>query len=332
MAHVCVSPDRGPSLETGASALAGEPGPGELRIRIASALISGLERAVAGGFGSHAGGLGHAGVGVVEAVGDAADAEWVGRRVLPAPVGWCGECTWCRGGLREHCETRTILGVRGDRGTIGATLTVPVRAVHPVPDDVTDEAAVFAPLLASALQVRRQVSIPGKPYVTVLGDGPLGLLAAQVLMPMNASVRVLGRYSEKLARCERWGIRHRHVDDVGRRGDQDIVVDCTGRSEGIELAAQLVRPRGTVILKSLVGPGGRLVPGADLDPLVMSEVSVVGSWFGPIGDALRLLAVGGVQTSELLDRRVRLDDATGQLAGPRSGGRLATLVDCSTAR
>jgi len=170
------------------------------------------------------------------------------------------------------------------------------------------------------------LTIEGKPYITVLGDGPLGLLMVQVMAKLNASVRLVGRYSEKLAVCEKWGIKHRHVDDVGRRADQDIVVDCTGSPAGLELAMQLVRPRGVVVLKTLVERDARAAHGVDLTPLVLKEIELIGSFTGPLKEALTLIERDEVDVVSLISRRMRLDDGAELLSAAGQPGVIKVLV------
>src|SRR5690606_629572 len=161
----------------------------------------------------------------------------------------------------------------------------------------------FAEPLAAALHAARQLHLEGRPYITVLGDGRLGLLCAQAMAQLNASVRVVGRHPEKMNLCEKWGIRHRHVDDVGRRQDQDVVVDCTGSPTGLDLALQLVKPRGRILLKTTVAPTSRLV---DLSPIVINEIEVIGSRCGSIPDAIEALAAKRIDVVSLISRRYRL--------------------------
>src|SRR5690606_18029360 len=138
----------------------------------------------------------------------------------------------------------------------------------------------------------------------------LGLIAAQVLARRNTAVRLIGRHTEKLAICEKWGIKHRHADDVGLRADQDIVIDCTGTASGFELALRLVRPRGTIIAKSFgAGPADAI----DAAPIVAKEVTVLGSFAGPVDEALSLLAAGEVDVVSLISRRMSLADGAALL-------------------
>jgi threonine dehydrogenase-like Zn-dependent dehydrogenase len=205
---------------------------------------------------------------------------------------------------------------------------LPVQNLIRVPDDLDDDHAVFANLVAGAMQSVRQLTIEGKPYITVLGDGPLGLIMVQLMVRLNASVRLIGRYSEKLALCEKWKIKHRHVDDIGRRADQDVVVDCTGSPAGLELAMQLVRPRGTILVKTMLGPESRLSPGIDLTPLVRHELQLVGSFLGPTSEALRALARRELDVVSLIGRRMKLDDGPELLTAATSPGARRVIVAC----
>src|SRR5690606_1554719 len=159
----------------------------------------------------------------------------------------------------------------------------------------------------AAYQILRQITIEGRPFITVLGDGRLGLLCAQVMSQLNATVRCVGKHPEKLALCEKWGVKHRLLDDVGLRQDQDIVVDCTGSPDGLGIAMQMVRPRGRIVLKTTVASDGKL-PGVDLSPLVINEIQLTGSRCGPFSEALSALAAEKIDVLSLISRRMRLSD------------------------
>ena len=187
--------------------------------------------------------------------------------------------------------------------------------------------AVFAPgrysWVAAAVNVMQRLRIEARPYITVLGDGRLGLLTAQVLARLNASVRVLGKHAAKLELCERWGIRHRLVDDVTPRADQDVVVDCTGSTTGLVMAMRLVRPRGTIVLKTTVADQ----QGVDLSPIVIHEIDVVGSRCGPFPDALSLLADEAIEVIGLISRRVRLEDGVEGLRAAAQADVIKVLIE-----
>jgi len=303
------------------------PQAGEALLRIRRAAVSTLDVELCRGLFGFTGTLGHEFVAVVESIADGERPELIGRRVVGSIAAVCGRCDMCLAGLSTHCRHKTVAGIQGRDGCLADWMVLPAHNLFPVPDEVDDDHAVFAESLAAAIQSARQLTIEGKPYITVLGDGPLGLLMVQVMAKLNASVRLIGRYSEKLALCEKWGIKHRHVDDIGRRADQDIVVDCTGCPTGLELALQLVRPRGTIVLKTLYAASEGRPHGVDLSPVVRKELTMVGSRAGPMSEALMTIRHGAVDVVSLIGKRMTLNDGPGILHTAAQPGMLKVLVE-----
>lgn len=314
------------------------PAPGEALIRVTRAAIGSPDRAVVAGRVPHLGVLGHAFVGVVERVAPTRPehARWEGRRVVGGINLPCGRCERCRAGLSTHCPTRAVLGLRAKDGCFAERLTLPIANLVEVPKTVDDDAATFAEPLAAVLHAAHLTRIEGKPYVTVLGDGPIGLLAAQVMTRLNASVRLLGTHPAKFSLCEKWGIKHRHEREVGRRQDQDVVIDCTGSPSGLELAMRLVRPRGKIVLKSTPAPvpdepdsGGPKAAGApiDLSPIARHELEVLGARCGPMPDAVGALARGEVDVRSLVTRRFRLAEGVAAFEAAASAESIRVLLE-----
>jgi threonine dehydrogenase-like Zn-dependent dehydrogenase len=260
------------------------------------------------GYMAFTGVLGHEFVGVVEKTAGKDPARLLGKRVVGTINCVCGKCNMCRAGLREHCRNRTVLGLNGHDGCCADRFTLPLRNLLPVPDSLDDDHAVFTEPLAAAYQITRQLTIEGRPYVTVLGDGRLGLLCAQVMSQLNATVRCVGKHPEKLALCEKWKVKHRLLDEVGLRADQDIVVDCTGSAQGLAYAMKMVRPRGRIVLKSTFAATPPPNPPLDLSPLVVNEIELIGSRCGPFPDALAALSADKVDVLSLISRRLKLAD------------------------
>lgn len=306
-----------------------EPPEGEAIIRPRKVAIGAADRAVARGLmGSDPITLGQEFVGVVEKVNALEGArKLAGKRVVGSATAVCGVCDLCRAGLSNHCRERTTLGVQGRDGCFADRFCLPVSSLFVVPDNVDDEQAVFASALASAVQATHQIRIESKPYITILGDGPLGLLCGQLMNRLNASVRVVGRFEHKLELAEKWGIKSRHERDVGRRADQDVVVDCTGTAEGFELALKLVRPRGKVLLKTDFLGGDQQRTPVDFTAIVRGEIEVVGSRSGPIPEALRLLSTGQAEVTGLISRRMKLDDAIEALKVSADPAMLKVVMD-----
>jgi threonine dehydrogenase-like Zn-dependent dehydrogenase len=334
----------GTSLKLETNAPDPVPGPGEALVRPLRVGVCSTDVEIASGRSGalFRGTLGHEMVGVVEYVNlpDDPPAALVERarrlkdkRVVASINLVCGKCDMCRAGLSSHCRGRNVLGCSGRDGCFADFVTVPVSNLHVVPDKVDDERAVFAEPLAAAAHAAQMFKVEGKPYITVLGDGKLGLLCVQVMGRLNAKVRLLGKHPKKFGLCERWGIKHRHVDEVGRRQDQDVVVDCTGSASGLALAMQLVRPRGKIVLKSSISPfpmrPGAPVPGANhpawatpvnLAPLVINEVELIGSRCGPVEVALAMLEREEVRVAELVTRRMKLSDGVEAMKAAAVGG------------
>ena len=300
---------------------------GEALIRPRRAAVSGIDVELCRGLLGFHGTLGHEFVGVVEAVDGDDRTGLVGKRVVGSVAAVCGRCDMCLAGLSNHCRHGTVLGIQGRDGCLADWLVLPAGNLEVVPDTVDDDHAVFVQMVASAIQAARQLAIEGKPYITVLGDGPLGLVMVQVMARLNASVRLIGRYSEKLGMCEKWGIKHRHVDDVGRRADQDIVVDCTGSGTGLEIAMQLVRPRGTIIVKTMYARHPERSAHVDYCPIVMKEITLLGSRSGPIREALSTIADGSIDVVSHIGKRMTLNDGPAILQTAARPGMLKVLVD-----
>ncbi len=301
-----------------------EAGAGEVIVRPTRMGVCATDLEICKGYMGFQGVLGHEFVGVVEEAAGKDGRKWVGKRVVGSINCVCGRCDMCRSGLSEHCRQRTVLGIAGRDGCFAEAFALPARNLLEVPESVDDDRAVFVEPLAAAFQILRQLTVEGRPYITVLGDGRLGLLCAQVMSRLNARVRVLGKHAEKLQLCERWGIKHRLVEEVGLRQDQDVVVDCTGSASGLETAMAMVRPRGTIVMKTTVAPSQRKV---DLSPLVVNEVQLMGSRCGPFADALAALSAEQVDVVSLISRRMRLADGAKALAAAGRKGVLKVLLE-----
>ncbi|MEM0914854.1 MAG: alcohol dehydrogenase catalytic domain-containing protein [Planctomycetota bacterium] len=299
------------------------PGPDEALIKPIRMGICSTDLELVKGYMGFAGTLGHEFVGTVEAVGSKKHKDWVGKRVVGEINCVCGVCDMCRAGLRTHCRNRTVLGILNHDGCFAEAFTLPVVNLHEVPDNVDDDTAAFTEPLAAAFQILQQLTIEGRPYITVLGDGRLGLLCTQVMASLNATVRCVGKHPEKLALCEKWGVKHRLLSDVGLRQDQDIVVDATGSPTGLTTAMQMVRPRGTIVMKTTVAPDSDAAQ--DLSPLVINEIKVIGSRCGPFSVALDALSAGTIDVVSLISKRVKLKDM--EKALPAARGQLKVLVE-----
>lgn len=274
---------------------------GDCLIKIRQAGICATDLEITRGYMGFKGILGHEFVG--EVVECPSARQWIGKRVVGEINVVCGRCDLCLSGLSNHCRNRTVLGILKRDGAFADFVRLPAINLHEIPTAVEDDSAVFVEPLAAAFQVLKQVKLDGKKWVTVLGDGRLGLLCAQVLRNAGCPVRVIGRHPEKMRLLDQWGIRSRAVADISPRHDQEVVVDCTGSASGLEMAMQLVRPRGTIVLKSTAADGKAI----NLAPIVIDEINVVGSRCGPFREAIKALTEKTVDVTSMIHRRIKLE-------------------------
>ncbi|MGE3538522.1 MAG: alcohol dehydrogenase catalytic domain-containing protein [Candidatus Tectimicrobiota bacterium] len=267
--------------------------------------------------------MGFQGVPGHEFVGEvcAGPASWLGQRVVGEINFACGQCSQCRQGLGRHCPGRRVMGILHADGSFADYVSVPVQNLHRVPETVTDEAAVFTEPLAAAYEILEQVAVTSATTVVVLGDGKLGLLCAQVLHNTGARVSVLGKHPQKLAFLQQRGI-HTVMLPALPAPQADVVVEASGSPTGLELALTLLRPRGTLVLKSTVSAAHTL----SLAPLVINEVTVVGSRCGPFPPALQALAQQQVSVTPLIECTYSLTEALSAVAhATRPGARKIML-------
>ena len=269
------------------------------------------------GYKDFSGTLGH------EFVGDvlAGPPDLLGQRVVGEINVTCGGCDMCLHGLHTHCRQRRVLGILNYDGAFADSFRLVARNLRVVPDEVPDDAAVFTEPLAAACQVPQLAHITPHDRVIVVGAGKLGLLVAQVLNLTGCNLSVVVRRDRPAELLTGWGIPAVRLDDLPRSA-ADVVVDCTGNAQGFAAALDLVRPRGTIVLKSTYAD----LPQADLTRIAVNELRVVGSRCGPFDAALRLLARGAVDTAALIDARYPLAQAPAAFEHAARPGVLKVLL------
>jgi alcohol dehydrogenase len=230
--------------------------------------------------------------------------DLIGERVVGEINLGCGACDWCTEGLGRHCPRRTVLGIVKHPGAFRELLTLPERNLHRVPRGIPTEQAVFVEPLAAACEILDQVRIPAGARVAVLGDGKLGLLVGQVLKAHGADVHQYGRHKDKLRIAAQAGIDARMARKLPR-AEYGWVVDATGSSGGLRQAVQMTKPRGTVVMKSTVHGAVPL----DSAPVIVNEITLVGSRCGRFEPALRLLRTKQVNVASLISEILPLKDA-----------------------
>jgi alcohol dehydrogenase len=279
---------------------------------------------------------GHEFVGTVEELRGASAGEkkkWLGRRV-------CGEiniscralgrrpaCDFCQRGMKKHCARRTVLGIIGHPGAYAEYLTLPLENLHAVPNGVSDEQAVFVEPLAAACEILEQVDVRKIPEAAVLGDGKLAQLIALVLRSAIPRVVMYGKHEGKLALARRAGIASKKVrgdaSDLKRVSEQFcLVVEATGSPAGLPLAQQMTEPRGTLVLKSTFHGAAPV----ETWPMVVKEITVVGSRCGPFAKAIVLLRSGKIDPTPLITRTFALGDGQKAVVFAEQPGVMKVLL------
>ena len=295
------------------------PAPDEVLVRVVRAGVCETDLQLIKGYMGFRGVLGHEFVGVAES------GPLAGRRVVGEINCACWNCETCRMGLATHCPNRTVLGILNHDGAFADVIAVPQRNLHAVPDALSDDVAVFTEPVAAAYQIPAQMTIRKTDRIVVLGDGRLGNLCAQVLARLSDHTLVVGKHPEKLAILSSMGIATALLTDALDPRSFDVVVDCTGSESGLPAALKLVRPRGTIVLKTTVA-GQQTLAWA---PFVIDEVTLIGSRCGPFDQALTALEQGHVKVQPLISDRFDLSQGLDALARAQTKGILKVLLDVS---
>jgi alcohol dehydrogenase len=314
-------------LESGRVTVRRQPLPripqGFARIRLLAAGICSTDLELQRGYYGFSGTPGHEFIGEVVAVaGDAESAKWMGRRVAGEINLACCDCEWCARGLGRHCPARSVLGIVKHPGAFREFLTLPICNLHRVPDSISTEHGVFIEPVAAACEILDQVKIPKGDRVALLGDGKLGLLIAQVLQAHGARVHLFGRHREKMRMVEKAGVTTELLPKRLPERAYGWVVDATGSSEGLLAAVTMCKPRGTIVLKSTVHG---LVT-IDTAPVIVNEITLVGSRCGRFEPAIRLLASGKIEVAEMISDEFALHRAPKAFAQAAKKGVLKVLL------
>ncbi len=309
------------------------PRAGEALIRVLLAGICNTDLEIVRGYMDFHGVLGHEFVGQVEEIyGDEAVKHYShlqGMRVVGEINAACSraDCQYCQRGIPSHCPNRTTLGIGNRDGAFAEYLLLPVENLHPIPENVSNEEAVFVEPLAANFEILEQVHLKPTESVVILGDGKMGQLAAQVLTLSGCEVMMVGKHAEKLALAEKCGALTYLLDDAktfslenGRR--TDMVVECTGSAQGLAMALRLVRARGTLILKSTVAQKSLI----HLAPIVIDEIRVQGSRCGPFAPALRALSQRRIDIHPLISACYPLEEGLSALHHADQKGALKVLL------
>lgn len=292
--------------------------PGHALIHFLRGGICNTDIELLNGYYAFRGTPGHEFVGVVA---ESDDQRWVGKTVVAEINLACGKCEWCLERMGRHCPSRSVLGIVKQPGAFREYLTLPVANLHSVPPEVQLEHAVFTEPLAAACEILDQIRIPKGATAAVLGDGKLGLLVAQVLAIHGCKVHQYGRHQRKLDIAGKLGVDGRMVNKLPAAA-YDYVVEATGSADGLRAAVGMTRPRGTVVMKSTIHGMVAL----DTAPVVVNEITLLGSRCGRFEPALKLLATGRLPLDDMIDERYPLEEAPAAFARAQEHGVLKVLL------
>jgi 2-desacetyl-2-hydroxyethyl bacteriochlorophyllide A dehydrogenase len=300
-----------------------QPRPDEALVQVRKAAICGTDLELIAGYGDFTGIPGHEFVG--EVIGCPEEETLVGQRVTARINIACGACPPCEAGRPHHCRNRTVLGIRGRNGAFAEFISVPLANLVPVPDEISDDSAVFIEPLAAALRIQEQVPIGPAHRVLVLGAGRLGQLIARSLALTGCRLTVVARYPNQAALLETNGISCTDAPSSSM-GEYDIVVEATGRPAGFSQALAAVRAEGTIVLKSTFSGHSEL----DLSTLAVKELTVIGSRCGRFEAAIDLLKGHRLDPTPLIDAQYPLSEALAAFEKARRPGTLKVMMRVHT--
>ena len=280
------------------------PQNGEALIKLTYAGICNTDVEITKGYMGFKGICGHEFLGIVEEI-NSQDKTLLGKRVTGEINLGCGSCSDCYNNMQRHCQNRQTLGIYKKDGAFAEYLTLPIENLLEIPENVKDEEAILIEPLAAALEILEQVHIKPADKIAVLGDGKLGLLISLVLSTTQADLTTIGKHENKLNILNKQGIKTKFLKEVNEIKCYDIVVDATGSVDGFEKAVSLVKPRGIFVLKSTVAAEKPL----NLAPIVIDEITVVGSRCGQFKPALRLLQKNVLNLKPLITKIFNFNQA-----------------------
>lgn len=295
---------------------------GEALVKVLMAGICNTDFEITKGYMGYNGILGHEFVGVVEEV-NSEDKTLLGKRVVGEINCGCGVCDYCKQGLERHCFNRQTLGIWKKDGCMAEYVTMPIKNLLEVPENVTNEEAVMVEPLAAALEILEQLHIRPDSKVLVLGDGKLGLTIALALSGAGLDVTQVGKHSNKLEITKKQGVKTILLDDLEITKTWDVVVEATGSINGFETALSLTKPRGVLVLKSTVASGKEF----NFAPIVIDEITILGSRCGQFAPALRLLEQKRIDFKPLISDVYSIDNAVEAFEKNKEKSSIKVLIE-----
>ncbi len=280
------------------------PKEGEALIRVTLAGICNTDKEITKGYMGFKGILGHEFTGIVEEV-NFSDKTFIGKRVVGEINLGCGECIWCKKDLERHCPNRTTLGILSKDGCFAEYITLPIKNLIEIPEHVSDKEAVFTEPLAAGLEILEQLHIEPMSKVMILGDGKLGLVTALALNAFGINILLVGKHQNKLNIAKKQGVKTCLLNDFDKNMQFDVVIEATGSITGFETSLTSVKPKGVLVLKSTIASSKEL----NLAPVVINEITILGSRCGRFDPAMRLISTGRINFFDMISGIFPIENA-----------------------
>lgn len=294
----------------------------EALVRVVKSGICNTDLEIVRGYAGFQGTIGHEFVGIVV---EAENADLIGKRVVGEINAGCGVCERCLLNDSRHCPQRTVLGIIGRDGTHAEFLKLPAENLLVVPAEISDEEAVFTEPLAAAYGITEQVEITKDTSIAVIGDGKLGVLCALSLALKNPHLVLIGKHKEKLAIAEKQNVEGVLLEDAGKLGKFDILIEASGSESGFQTALDLIKPRGKLVLKSTF----QRKPTWEAWRVVVEEITIIGSRCGRFAPALELLRDKKIDVKNLISEEFALKDGVKAINRAAEKGVMKILLNNS---
>ena len=277
------------------------PNDNEVLIKVILAGICATDKEIIKGYQNYKGVMGHEFVGVVE---EYDDPNLIGKRVVGAINIGCGECEFCLLGMPNHCNNRRAIGIHGKDGCFAEYLTLPEENIYILPNNIPEKEAVFCEPLAAAMHAFDDIELSRNHKVAVMGDGKLGLLVVKALSTTVCNIILFGKHQERSQLVNNYCTFENHDKAKDYNNYFDVVIDCSGVQGTLYTASNIIKPKGSILLKSTYAEDVLLDPSL----WVRKEIKLIGSRCGNIQAAVDFLGEEEINLANLIDAEYDIED------------------------
>jgi 2-desacetyl-2-hydroxyethyl bacteriochlorophyllide A dehydrogenase len=287
--------------------------------------------------------LGHEMAGDVLSVGEAVTRFEVGDRVVVDPQWTCGQCTYCRTGVINHCPSKKVLGTPAWPGAFGEYIIAPERSVFHLPDNLSYAQGSLIEPLTVAVHVVRQAGLVAGESVAILGTGSIGGLLAGVCRVYGAGPIItadihqhcLDAARERLGATHDFLLPHEHLVDIvkGLTGGQgvDVVFVTADDVSLVNRSVDMAKRQGRIVLVALLTVAPLQLMAYEI---IGKELHIVGSSMAHHDDvrkAIELAASGQVDVEAIATHLLPIEDAQRgmELVDTKDDGAIKVILSFS---